>query len=228
MKSFYEADRISEVRRRHPDHCLIFGTHIGPFTATFMAMGFEHFFISLFDNPSFVHAVLEARTEWCVAMYQEALAHGAEVLVLGEDAGSSQGSMISPVMWREFIYPYHCRIVEALDAPLIWHSDGNVMSLLPMAIEAGFIGFHGMDPMAGMDLGTVKKEFGRDLVLVGNVDVRVLCGTDLSAVRHEVDRCLEAIGSEGGYMIATCNSIFEGMNPEAVIEMFEYEGRSGL
>jgi uroporphyrinogen decarboxylase len=174
-----------------------------------------------------VHRLLEARTDWCVAMFRKAVDLGAEVLVLGDDAGQSKGPMISLHMWREFVLPYHKRIVESVDVPTIWHSDGNVLALLPLAIEAGFIGFHGMEPSAGMDLGEIKAEFGQNLVLIGNIDVRVLCGPDLEGVRAEVRRCLTQGGAGGGYMIATCNSIFDGMNPVAVAEMFRYEEEMG-
>ena len=67
------------------------------------------------------------------------------------------------------------------------------------------------------------RAFGRDLVLVGNIDVGVLCAPDLDAVRREVRRCMKQGAPGGGYMIATCNSIFDGMNPLAVAEMFRYE-----
>ena len=224
---YFIGERIAEVRARYPDHCLIYGTHIGPFTAGYMAMGFARFFQRLIDDPAFVHRLLAARSEWCIAMYREAVRHGAEVLVLGDDAGQRGGPMVSPAMWREHLLPYHCQIVDALDAPVIWHSDGNVEALLPMAIEAGFAGVHGLDPLAGMDLGAVKRAYGSDLVLVGNVDVRVLCADDLGAVRAEVDRCVAEGAAGGGYMLATCNSIFDGMHPPAVAELFRYEGEVG-
>jgi len=228
VEQFFDNDQIQKVRGSYPNHCLIFGTHIGPFTAGFMAMGFERFFLRLVDDPVFVHRLLEARTEWCIAMYQKATSLGAEVLVLGDDAGHGAGPMISPRMWREFILSHHRCIVDALEVPMIWHSDGNVEALLPMAIEVGFVGIHGLEPGAGMDLVKIKREFGQDLVLIGNVDVRVLFGSDLEAVRREVDRCIEQGAPGGGYMIASCNSIFEGMNPAAVAEMFRYEGEVGF
>jgi len=227
VERLYDGDRIQEVREAYPNHCLIFGTHIGPFTAGFMAMGFERFFFRLVEDSAFVHRLLEARTDWCIAMYQAAVSLGAEVLVLGDDAGHGGGPMISPSMWRKLILPCHRRIVDALDVPVVWHSDGNIEALLPMAIEAGFVGVHGLDPMAGMDLAKMKRVYGQDLVLVGNVDVRVLFGSDLEAVRGEVDRCMEQGAPNGGYMIASCNSIFAGMNPAAVAEMFRYEGEVG-
>jgi uroporphyrinogen decarboxylase len=227
VETLFDEAEIRGVRQAYPDHCLIFGTHIGPLTAGYMAMGFERFFVRLVEDPAFVHRLLDVRTEWCIRMYQKAVELGAEVVVLGDDAGHSQGPMISPRMWREFILPHHRRIVDAMDVPMIWHSDGNVTSLLPMAIEAGFVGIHGLDPLAGMDLSQTKREFGRDLVLVGNVDVRVLFENDLEAVRAEVDRCIAQGAPGGGYMLASCNSIWEGMNPAAVAEMFRYEAQVG-
>ena len=155
--AFFDPVSIADARVRYPDHCHIWGTHIGPFTAAYLAMGFSTLFSNLFDNPSLVHSVLNVRTDWCIAMYRQAQELGAEVLVLGDDAGSGNGPMISPEMWREFVLPYHRRIVDALDVPIIWHSDGNITSLLPMAVEAGFTGYHGVDAVAGVDLQEIKN-----------------------------------------------------------------------
>ncbi|MEN8250950.1 MAG: uroporphyrinogen decarboxylase family protein [Bacteroidota bacterium] len=223
VEKYFDDIRIKEVRETYPDHCLIYGTHNGPFIASYMSMGLEAFFIRLIEDPAFVQQLLDIRTEWCIAIYKKAISLGADVLVIGDDAASGTGPMISPDMWREYILPCHRRIVEALDVPVIWHSDGNIESLLPMAVEAGFAGVHGVDSIAGMDLAKIKQKYGQDLVLIGNVDVRVLFDSDLEAVRAEVDRCIAQGAPGGGFMIASCNSICEGMNPDAVAEMFRYQ-----
>ena len=220
---FFNRDKIESIKQDYPDHCLIFGTHIGPFMAGYMAMGIDRFFYCLIDNPPFIHRLLAQRTEWCIALYQRALDLGAEVLVLGDDAAYASGPMIAPTMWREFVLPYHRRVVEALDAPIVWHSDGNTQALLSMAIEAGFVGFHGLEPAAGMDLAEIRRAFGRDLALIGNLDVQVLFDDDLARVRAEVDRCMTQECKQGGYMFASCNSIFAGMNGSAVAEMYRYQ-----
>ena len=222
----FDSQEVARIRRRFPDHCLIYGTHIGPLTAGYLAMGFARFFLRLHEDPDFAHRLLDARTEWCIAVYRRAIELGADVVVLGDDGAHGGGPLISPEMWQEFVLPYHRRIVEALDAPVIWHSDGNTEALLPMAVEAGFEGVHGLDPIAGMDLAAVKAHFGADLTLVGNVDVRALCSPDLGAVRREVDRCMAEGSPGGGYMLASCNSIFEGMDASAVSELFRYEAES--
>jgi len=216
-----------EVKERYPDHCFIYGSHIAPFTMGYLSMGFENFFVALLERPAFVHKLLEARTEWCIAMFKKAVSLGAEVLILGEDGAHKGGPMISPQMWRQFVLPLHRRIVEEVGAPVIWHSDGAMESLLPMAVEAGFMGVHPLEPAAGMDLGEVKREFGEDLVLVGNVDVGVLYGSDLEAVRQEVRRCFEQGAPGGGFMLSSASSIFKGMNAASVLEMFRCARETG-
>lgn len=227
VEVFFDEDQISAVKRTYPDHCLIFGSHIGPFTASYMAMGFDRFFLNLYDDEKLVLELLEKRTEWCIAIYQKAIRLGADVVVLGDDVAYGNGPMISPQMWRGMVFPYHRQIVEALDVPVIWHSDGNTESLLSMAIAAGFVGFHGVDVIAGMDLSKIKREYGKDLVLIGNLDVRVLFENNLEAVRKEIDRCLAQGMPGGGYMVASCNSIHAEMNADAVLEMFRYESEVG-
>lgn len=224
---FFDSGKIERAIRSYPDHCLIYGSHIGPFTMSYMAMGFDRFFASLRRRPTFVDRLLEARTDWCIAMCQKAVDSGADVVILGDDAGHRNGPMISPKMWRDQVLQHHCRIVEQVHAPVIWHSDGAIEPLLPMASEAGFAGVHGLEPAAGIDLREIKRSFGEDLVLVGNVDVNVLCDSDLNAVRSEVRRCIREGASGGGYMISSCNSLFKGMNLASVEEMYRYAGEVG-
>lgn len=222
IDQLFDAEHCAAVRARYPDHCLIYGTHIGPFTAAYMAMGFERFFLRLMDDRAFIEALIANRTTWCIAQYRRAVELGAEVLVLGDDVAFGDGPMIAPALYREIVLPAHRQIVAAFDAPVIWHSDGDIRPLLPVAIEAGFVGVHGLEPAAGIDLAAVRREFGRDLALIGNLDIGVLTDDDLAAVRAEVDRCLGEGEAGDGYLFATCNSIFEGLNRAAVREMFRY------
>jgi len=219
----FDAAATEAVRRRYPDHCHFFGTHVGPFQAAYLAMGMARFMLRLADDPAFVTALLDARTEWAIALFRQAVALGAEVIVMGDDAGHRHAPLISPAMWRRFVRPCHRRIVEALPVPVIWHSDGNILPLLPLAIETGFAGVHGLEPGAGIDLTAVKQQYGDRLALLGNVDVRLLCGDDAAAVRADVARSL-AQGGPDGFLLSTCNSIFPGMNPAMVQAFFDAQG----
>ena len=107
-----------------------------------------------------------------------ASALGAEVIVMGDDAAHGGGPLISPRMWRKFVLPCHRRIATELPVPVIWHSDGDTARLLPMAVEAGFAGIHGLEPWS-MSLAETKAAYAGKLVLLGNADVRT-CATPTS------------------------------------------------
>jgi hypothetical protein len=222
---FFDPQQVAPLRARYPDHILFFGTHIGPFMNSYMAMGLDRFCLRIGRDAAFIHALLEARTSWCLAIFKRAVALGAEVIVMGDDSAHHGGPMISPKMWREFVLRYHRRIVEALPVPVIWHSDGDISKLLPMAVEAGFAGIHGLEPWS-LSLEAVKAAYGEKLVLIGNADVRLLCASEVEPLRSEIRRCFEQ-GGNNGYMFSSCNSIFTGMNPAAVREYFRYQAEIG-
>jgi len=220
---FFNPQRVAGIRTKYPDHCLFYGTHIGPFMGAYMAMGLENMFKKFKRDMPFVHAVLEARTDWCLAIFKRAIELGAEVIVMGDDAAHRGGPMISPQLWRELVLPYHQRVVKELTVPVIWHSDGRMERLLPYAVEAGFAGVHGLETLAGNRLDEIKRDYGDQLILMGNFDVNLLFESNLDLVRADVKRCYEQ-GGKSGYMISSCNSIFTGMNPEAVHEFFRCQG----
>ena len=111
------------------------------------------------------------------------------------------------------------------------------------AVERGAVGIVAeQDPNAGVpwlhvhDARTAAGRIAdflygdpsRDLALIGNLDVQVLFDDDLSNVRAEVDRCMAQANSQGGYMFSSCNSIFAGMSPLAVAEMYRYQAEVAI
>ena len=73
-----------------------------------------------------------------------------------------------------------------------------------MLIELGFSAFHGVEAAAN-DLGDIKRRFGRDITLMGNMDVVFLTHASVAEVRAATERML-TIGMEGGRYVAACNT----------------------
>jgi len=140
----FNINHIRKIQMQYPDHCMFYGSHIGPFMGAYMSIGFEDFFIKVIEEPSFVFELLEDRTRWAISMMQKAVSLGADFLALVDDAAHKTGPMISPKMWRQFILPFHKMIVDSVRCPIIFHSDGYLLPVIPLIIEAGFIGLHGL------------------------------------------------------------------------------------
>jgi uroporphyrinogen decarboxylase len=219
---------MAALKSRHPDKMHALCIHMGPFGLTMESMGFEHFFYTLYDDRKLIMEVLRRRTDWFIELCRYEQELGADFVVMGDDVAFKKSTFVSPADFAELAIPCYRRICQALDMPVIWHSDGYVEPLIGMAAEAGIQGMHALEPLAGNDLGRIKKRHGRDMVLLGNVDcVNVLTSTDPAAVRAEVDRCLAQAKAGGGYLLATSNSLHSACTPEAVREMYHYAREAG-
>ncbi len=121
-----------------------------------------------------------------------------------------------------------CKNLKTTDIPfLYWKALEPLIGDRPIQMASQLLMKLQQIRAAGMDLGKIKKEFGQDLVLIGNVDTLVLCNSDLDEVRKEVTRCIDQAAKSGGYMFASCNSIFIGMNATSVFEMYRYAQEIG-
>lgn len=219
---------MDKYREVYPDKAYCLNFHSGPFGLTMESMGFEHFFYSLYDDRDLVREVIERRTRWFIEICRYVQELGADYLVMGDDVAFKGKTFVSPGDFRELAIGYYKQIVEALDIPVFWHSDGYIEPLIDLALEAGIKGLHALEPPAGNDLGRIKARYGDKLVLLGNVDcVEVLTTTDLDLVRRDVDRCLRQAKEGGGYMIASSNSLHAACTVEAVREMYRYAAEVG-
>lgn len=217
------AEMVARLREDYPDKALAPIVHLGPIGTTMERMGHEHFCLSLFRDRELVREAVERMTDFLVEYFRHVQAIGVDYIVLGDDVAHAQGSFISPQDFRELAEPAYARLLDAVVIPVVWHCDGFIEPLLPLIAEMGFTGVHPLEPSAGNDLGRIKAQIGDRLTLVGNVDcLEVLAGSDLNAVRAEVDRVMDQAKKGGGLMLATSNSAHYGTDIRAVKEMYRY------
>lgn len=212
---------FQRLRMRYPDKAFAFQAHFGPFGLSMESVGQEKFLLLLYDDRPLIEKLLDARTEWYIALAKYASDLGADLIFMGDDVAYKGGPFVSPGLFESLMLHRYQRICQSVGIPIIWHSDGDIRSLLDVAVKAGFAGIHPIEPAAGMDLGEVKQRYGDQLVLVGNVDVsHVLCQSDLELVRRDVARCMAQGKPGGGYILSDSNTLHEGCSLEAIIEMY--------
>jgi uroporphyrinogen decarboxylase len=115
-----------------------------------------------------------------------------------------------------------------MGAKYIKHSDGNLWPLLDMIVNAGIDGLHPIDPNAGMNIYEVKERYGDRICVIGNVDCQyTLCDGTKEEVTEEVRRLITRLARGGGYMIASSNSIHNGVDPQNFLTMIEAARKYG-
>jgi uroporphyrinogen decarboxylase len=141
------------------------------------------------------------------AIKEVAIPSGVDLVLFDGDCAFKTGLMVRPDIFRELVFERTARTVELLkDAgiPYVMHSDGKLDELIPMLVELGFAAVHGVEAQAN-DLAEIKARFGRQITLIGNMDVVFLAHADISQVREATLTMLRT-GSPGGRYVAACNT----------------------
>jgi len=126
---------------------------------------------------------------------------------------------------RETFIPMLRAVCEPLnDAGLtvIFHSDGDVTTIVDDMLDAGISGLNPIEPQAGMDIGAMKRRYGDRLILVGNVDCsQVLPLGSVEDVIEATKACLRAAGHGGGLFIGSSSEIVPATPLRNVLAFFE-------
>ncbi len=192
----------------------------------------DDFLVFMIEQPNLVHEVLDMVNEFAIALARRAIRAGAEVVMLGDDIAYRTAPMVSPPMYDEFIRPRLAKIVRVIHeegAYAVKHSDGNLWPILDMMIGTGIDGINPIEPVAGMDIGEVKRKYGDRVCLIGNID----CGDLLSSateaeVRRVVRETIHTAGVGGGYIVSSSNTIHSAVKPENYRAMIEETHRFGV
>ncbi len=203
-------------------HCLNLN---GPFQEAWNVMGgMQNTMIGFIEAPELVHGVLQEVTRFNLALMDEAASLGVDFFMIDGDICGNDYSLMSIDYFRSFILPYKKQMVDyahALGLKIIKHSDGMVWPIMDDLIEAGFDGFHPVQPQC-MDLKTTKAYLHGRLCVFGNVDcLDLLVLGEADEVTQATRQCIMEGSPGGGHILCSSNSLHPGCKPENVIAMFE-------
>lgn len=160
--------------------------------------------LAYYEQPDLVHDIVNTLTELLLAIGEEILSK-AEVDVLGfaEDMAYKSGSMISPRTFREFLTPHYRRLIDLYKSHgtriFSVDTDGNVLGLIPLMMEAGITTMLPFEVQAGNDITRIRKQYGKKLAIIGGIDKLALT-RDKNAIDKELKAKLPLMTETGGYI----------------------------
>jgi uroporphyrinogen decarboxylase len=172
------------------------------------------FATELHEQPEALHAHAESLTVKAFDKIDRLADAGADFILFVDDVAYNSGCFIRPEQFAEFVTPYLQRqIAHTRDRGIIpmWHSDGNLMSILDQILTFGADLLHSIDPMAGMDIAEVKKLTYGKMAIMGNVQCSILQHGPLEEIRTSAEYALTHGAPGGGYVFSNSNSIFKGI-----------------
>jgi hypothetical protein len=172
-------------------------------------LGIEPHLYAFYDAPELMHDI----NTYILDVYLDKLVKileivPADVIYLMEDLSGSNGPMLSPAHFDEFVGSYYKRLIPVLKQKGVKHvfvdTDGDFTALIPNFIEAGIDGFLPMDVNAGMNIIKVREQFPQ-LKFIGGFN-KLSIATGREAIDREFERLIPVI-RQGGYVPGTDHQV---------------------
>ncbi len=158
-----------------------------------------------YDDPRLVEEMVAAVADFNLELLERALSDVSwDFAVFEEPIASNHAPVISPSHYRRLCLPHIKRIAARARAAgidlLVADSQGAVGPLIPVWREAGLNTLWLGDVAAsGLDYRELRRTFGRELRLIGGLDLRVMNSNREALERHIMDVAAPLL-AEGGYI----------------------------
>jgi uroporphyrinogen decarboxylase len=219
-KRFLVADNVgldmNAIRHRYDaarkDHKWTALCCILSFEALKSLMGEATMLMSLHDQPQFITEISHSYTNLAIALFQRILDAGVrfDSLWIYEELAGAQGPICNPTQYRGLIWPDHRRVVDWAHShgmKIIFHSDGNLTTLLDNLLLAGFDALHPLEAKAGLDIRQLAPKYGKRIALFGNIDMTVAVTNDRARIEAELQTKLAAGKTTKGYFYHSDHSV---------------------
>jgi len=172
-------------------------------------VGMENLSVWFYDQPNLVREMIERLSDVVCAVLEKYLSViRVDYLGYSDDLAYKTGPLVSPKIFHEMMQYHYKRSSDianryGIDLRLL-DSDGNINQIIPLWMEAGVNGFTPLEAAAGMDVVELRKKYGRDIILKGNIDKRNMAkgGKDL---QEELEYKLPFMKSFGGGYVPGCD-----------------------
>jgi uroporphyrinogen decarboxylase len=210
------------IMRDEVGDSLYFSCHGDPTFAIPNGDEMVDFAYRLVDEPQKVKDEAQQRVDEALEF---AAKHAGSGLIDGfnlcSDYCFNDNPFLSPEQFAEFVAPYLRQTIaeyRGLGYYVIKHTDGNIMPIVDQIVACEPHGLHSLDPQAGVDIAEVKRLYGEQVCLIGNVNCGLIDTGTLEEVGESVRYALRHGMPGYGYIFSTSNCVYTGM----ALERYEY------
>jgi hypothetical protein len=160
---------------------------------------------SLIFEPQLVRESMSIQGEFAAKLAERVLRMvEVDAVVFSEPIGGNDKPLISPRMYEEFVLKSYEPILAAVRQygvkTIIFRTYANARVLIPSILKWGFNCLWACEVnIAAMDYRDLRREFGRDLRLIGGIDLDAL-RHGKEAIEREVEDKVPPLLADGGYV----------------------------
>jgi uroporphyrinogen decarboxylase len=151
-------------------------------------------------------------------------------IVLGDDLGFKTQTLLSPASYREYLFPWHKKIVDAVHRHgklAILHACGNVTEIMDDIIACGWDARHSFEDVIE-PVWEAKERYGDRISVLGGFDMDKLCTMSEDEVRAHTRFLIDCCAPGGGWALGTGNSVANYIPLENYLAMLDEGLRYGV
>jgi hypothetical protein len=191
---------------RNQDGILMVRVHEGLFLSMGVgdARSFTRLMYQLADQPDFIREYMRIQGEFAAALTEKVLKEGqVDALVFSEPIGDNHGALISPRMYEALVLPSYQPLLDLARRygikTIICRTYANMKALIPSLLKWGLDVLWACEvEQSVMNYPALRQEFGRDLKLIGGIDLDAL--RDGKAAIQQAVESVAPLVEEGGYI----------------------------
>jgi uroporphyrinogen decarboxylase len=208
-------DIVAETKKKIPDS-IVSGVLAGPWTIAIGLRGATELIRDALKDPDYVHELMGFCTQMSIR-FGEALYPLKAGLSYSEAPASC--SLISPRLYRTFIFPHHKQIVDHFKEKNVGvglHICGYADPILEDIVNTGVTNIS-ID--APTDLARAVEVTEGKAVLIGNVDTSLFFSGGKQQMRKAIKDCIEIASKGSGYILSSGCEV-PGVAPPEKVEWF--------
>lgn len=208
-----------------PDGMKLIGFCGGVLEFTLDLIGMERFMYAVYDAPELIEAVIDRVGRLLCGVFEAYCKRESVCAIwLGDDLGGKSGLLVSPDLLRRLVFPWYRRFVELAhryDRPFLLHSCGRTETVMAdLIVHVGIDAKHSFeDSIEPVEM--YFERWGKQVGVLGGIDVNLLSRGSEEAVRRRVREVLECAADFPGYACGSGNSITDYVPVENYLAMIE-------
>ena len=173
-------------------------------------VGTETTLIAMLEDPDWFSDMVNTCLDRTIALYDMIWDEGYrfDSIFWYDDMGYKYSTFFSKEVYSQLLRPFHKKAIDwahnhGIKAHL--HSCGFIMPLVPQLAEIGLDALNPIEIKAGMDILSLKENYGDRLVLHGGADALLLDKPE--KIIPYVETMLPVLKENGGYIFSSDHSI---------------------
>lgn len=210
----YEDGRLEKIRPYLPEGMKLMVMGPGGVLENLEELvGYDNLCMMLYDEPELVREITDNIGKRMLAYYEEALQHDTVGFICSnDDWGFNTQTLLSPQHLREYIFPWHKKIVELAHRsgkPCILHSCGYFNDIIEDIIgDMGYDARHSYEDNI-VPVEDAYEKYGGRIAVLGGIDMNFLYWETPENIYRRSCEMLERAQGRGGYALGSGNSIPE-------------------